>query len=471
MSDAKLNLDEAADRLGMSASGLRKLAESGKISARFDEGRWTFSARAIEAFQARSTDDDVLGGEGLTAGAGSSDIMDLDEGRQVMLEGGSAAEGPGSEATTIGLRGAGDSGGFGGTPNTLAPEAFDDLFGDLGQASGPKTPVPPGKSDAEFDSSMPTLPTMAPTASPFAGFDKEDELGFDLSDSTPGYNVSGPGSGSGSGIGLAAPVGAGSGSNVGSSVPLKPLSSDSFGGMGSGAGMGSGVGGKGPLETVPVSDEDEDEDIFGVPGDIDISASGPASGINLASPADTGVGLEEDSEFDLSLEGDSAGDVFETDDFEVPGFKDADEDDRIPAGAGVSSRTQATTTAAKRDDDDSGSDSDFELAIDEEGVEVEESDSEVVAIDEGSDEEGEEGEDDDEDEGELVGAGRGVAAAPAPWDALSIGVIFVNTLVLPVVGIMMLEMLRHSWSTTQPYSLSATVIDQVNELAKAMFGG
>lgn len=276
-----------------------------------------------------------------------------------------------------------------------------------------------------------------------------------------------------------------------------------------------------------VAAEDEEVSLGELTPSGDMTGTSGASGINLHSPADSGINLkqgtppsddsvefelsldeeggtpaptkapskkglkpkpkdkplESDSEFELTLD-DSGGlapleeesasgavgvdkDIFETD-FEMPALDD-----------------ESVSEAVALDDSDTDLESsDFDLALGEE-----DSGSQVVAI-EGEEEadeaaatvarpgrgakvaEGAEEEIEDliseeggevEEEEELVGAGT-AAAAPANWGILPAIVMLPCVLIMLVLGMMAFELLHGMWGYKQTYKPTGAVIESISQL-------
>lgn len=183
--------------------------------------------------------------------------------------------------------------------------------------------------------------------------------------------------------------------------------------------------------------------------------------------------MTSDSEFELSLDSSEESDIFGTE--ELPGFKEEESDDKL--GAKVKGPAPTKPKAPGKPQFEETSDSDFELAMDEEfDIEEEESGSEVVAIDEDrpaapvrADDEVE----DDDFSDDLTPVGRAArprmsaiveTAAPAAWPGWLIPFLALNTILLAVVGMMMHELMRNAWSYNTPYTMNATIIDNLKNL-------
>ncbi len=248
-------------------------------------------------------------------------------------------------------------------------------------------------------------------------------------------------------------------------------------------------------------------DLGELPSDSDLTRASGTSGLNLQSPADSGISLEQgsgpsddlsfelsldesassvtpkpkkktgdsSSEFDLSLEEGSGiapleeekKDVFDSD-FKVPALEGSDSDN-----VGLS-------------DEDSGVESsDFELALDDENLTIEDTGSEVVVIEEGADEADEtairpqlmEGEIEEEAGEEMVAveaeeeeeaalAAAAAEAQPVEWGPLPTILLAPAAFVMVLIGFLLFEMLNSVWSYSQPNAVTG----QISEMFGKMFG-
>ncbi len=247
-------------------------------------------------------------------------------------------------------------------------------------------------------------------------------------------------------------------------------------------------------------------DLGELPSDSDLTRASGTSGINLQSPADSGISLEQgsgpaddlsfelsldesassvtpkpkkkttdsSSEFDLSLE--EAGGIAPLEEEKKDIF---DSDFKVPKGAEGSD-------SGLVDEDSSVESSDFELALDDENLTIEDTGSEVVVIEEGADEADEtairpqlvEGEMEEEGGEELVAveaaeeeeeAGLVAAAAaaePVEWGPLPTILLAPTALVMVLVGFLLFEMLSSVWSYTQPNAVTG----QISEMFGRMLG-
>jgi excisionase family DNA binding protein len=286
---------------------------------------------------------------------------------------------------------------------------------------------------------------------------------------------------------------------------------------------------KGPSDSVFEASSSEE---FALSGDSDVAKglSGPSgtSGINLASPSDKGMSLEDSSSeealtFDLAAEESGTtprpkkGPAAKTEpdsssEFELTldddgglapldeGRKDADNVVRTDMVLPIQDSSSSEELALQAEEGGSSSDinletSDFELALDEEGVAAEgDTGSEVIVIDEEVEEgdstavkpqpvgelEAEEVQEVVEgaeeltveeavEEEEAAPAGKvqpvAVEAPPAEWGWWSI-VHLPTTIVLLFTGFLLFEMLRSIWGYNQPTAVGSRVFDMFQSVMK-----
>lgn len=490
------SLDEAAKVLGMAVDELNQMARERKIRAFADSGSWKFRQQDIEELRRTrqfGSDPEIRLADTPFSG-GSADILDDDEDHVLSSDQPPRIASSDSAATIIGMKG---------TPRDSESDVRLELASDASGSDSDIRLVPDSSSGSlpEIDDDM--LPigedvirapsdsdirmtfedsAMAPKKTVREAMDRTEEIELGDASEVPILPTSGKSK---------------SDSREKASASSKGednfnLDDDLDGGFRLEGEEDLGVFDDSKFE-VPVakgkkddsgSENDlslgsddirlEDDSDF-VLDDVSPKLSGSDSGINLSKPNDSGISLEpdddaSDSEFEVSLDTEDS-DLFGSED--LPAFKD-DSSPKLGGGKGK----PAAKGKAKDDDEDSTedtgpSDSDFELSIDDEFEVEEESGSEVIALDDEEDEEDEEEEDidfEDEEDAPRPAARQPkqvvVAAVSAPWPNWLAPVLAVNTLVLALVGIMMYEVMRNAWSHQSPYSMSATVINQVNELAK-----
>ncbi len=201
---------------------------------------------------------------------------------------------------------------------------------------------------------------------------------------------------------------------------------------------------------------DDDELVLGSGsgGSGDVTGGTGDTGVNLTSPSDSGLNLEEEP---LDLAGSSVSSL------ELP----EDEDDEILDLEALESGSDMQMEA----------DEDFNLTpSDAEGDDEEDSGSQVIALEdsEAFEEEatvlatGEEpGTIDGETEGELGGLGQtqGAMAVPAsaspetPYSVYNIVGLVVVVMILALAGMLMTDLIRNIWSWDQPYTASTSLMD------------
>ncbi len=496
MAQEYINLEEAADQLGITKEELARKAQKREIRAFADRGTWKFRKKDIEEHARQAG---IGSGAEIVFGDLDEDLPTLDSGSsdQILLSEQTVAE-TGSSASGKRVIGMDE---FGRTPSDsdvrLVPEGGPKKGSDsdVKLVGGVK---PPSDSDVKV------------VAAPSGASDSDVKI----KGPTPGDSdvrldrIKAP---SDSGIRMADSVAPKSSSDVTQDLPV-------FTGMEEdGLAITTGSSGDQPIAGDPdsdfeigaQSDADSDFELGGsaepssgdsdmtlalddnvglVPEEIRLSPTGPsdsdvtagtpsASGVNLNSPADSGIALDEAPSSGRSgrslgaTEGTAkpASDIFETD-FEVPVL---DSDQEIEA-------------SSSSDTEQIAGDSDFELTgSDLEGSEGEaDSGSQVLSLD---DEEhvdeaaatrlqaapaGEQWEEELEGEGEpefteesgTVGAvGRasdalpaedsGVAAAPlvtagsgeAEWGGLWVGILSFSTVIMLLLGMVMFDMVRTMW--------------------------
>jgi excisionase family DNA binding protein len=329
------SLDEAADQLGISKDHLSQLREAGKVRAYRDGASWKFRAEDIDKLAADGVPQLDPGASDLSLGDGGSSIsgglsgLDLDlgddgpaEGSEIGLHMGSdleEASGPASdinlddvdEPTVAGIDesdsdsislGDDDSidlntdsilmseselGGIGSRPpSTIIGKAELDLDADLDlspveKSSGPVSDVrladESGLSAGDDDLAL-DIP------SPSDNFEGLDELEVDLE--AESSRILSP-----EDVAKAQAAAKSSAKSKGaelSDIGLAPGSS--MGGVMSDIGIGSGgnLSGLSALEL-----DDEDDQVLGEGSGSDVTLSGESSGINIISPSDSGLALDE----------------------------------------------------------------------------------------------------------------------------------------------------------------------------------
>lgn len=512
------SLEEAAKILGMPVDTLSRMAQKRQIRAFADGGSWKFRHQDIEELRRQNSlvsDPDVhLSGDSIHGNSGdSASIMD-DDGDVIIDDSGLSGMGLGlhdaldTEPTMVGMRSRGDQDSnvhliinddpdtgdsdirlvasppkstSKGTPKTNTPKTASAKAADSGIGLGSTPERTPTDSDIRLsfddaDLGADKLFLDDDVAAPVIQPDRTEEFhlpGVDDLESTSAF---------------AGNANAGDNDDLAfnlSGDDLKEFDLDSAADFGLDVDDApppkTAKGGKpkpveeeddSDFQTFALAEDDDDSIDLGAPA-TNLPRSGPASGINLATPADSGISLEEsnhgmDSEFELSL--DSEEEDYNLDSDEEIGFKDDDEDSHVakvtpPSTKRGGAKAPASSKAVASSD---STDSDFELALDEsieEDTEAE-SGSDVVAIEE-DDEEADDYDDyDDYEDAPAASAGAGavpsrmapvtVAAAQAPWNAGVLVMSLLTSLLLCLGGAMMVEIMRNTHSAHEPYALTGT---------------
>ncbi len=396
MSANFIELNEAAEKLGVSTDELNEMRLRGEIHGVRDGASWKFKSSEIER---------VLEDRGADESGGSS--LDLDD-----------SDGGTSSALDLG----------GEAADVDAPTAIGSLD-DFDEMGLPSEESGPGTADE------------AESSSDLALDDSEGESSVDLME------------GSGSDL-------------LDSGKELASGGSDELGFEGSDLSLSSGASldesksgapERGSGAELSIDDDDElalgDDDEL-VLGSGDVTGGTGDTGINLTSPSDSGLNLEEEP---LDLAGSSVSSL------ELP----EDEEDEILDLEGFDGGSDMSLQA----------DEDFNLTPSGgEAEDEEDSGSQVIALEdsEAFDEEatvlatGEE-------PGTLDGEGGGTAegfsgpqdamAAPAsaapelPYSVYNIVGLLVVALILALAGMLMTDLIRNIWSWDQPYSASTSLMD------------
>lgn len=483
-----LNLEEAAQQLGISKEDLAKKAQKREIRAFADRGTWKFRKQDIEEHARQAG---IGSGAEIVFGDLDEGLPELESGSsdQILLSDSSLADAPsGSGKRVIGM----DE--FGRTPSDsdvrLVPEAKATKKGsdsDVKLVGGAK---PPSDSDVKVIA---------------AGTVADTDSDVKIKGPAPGDSdvrldrVKAP---SDSGIRIADPLAPHGVSDVTQDLPVfKGLEDE-------GLSISSGSSGEQPI----ASDSDSDFDLspprekagkFGksqgdsdmtlalddniglVPDEIKLSPKSPSdsdvtvgspssSGLSLSSPADSGIALDRaPSRSGRNLGATDgppkpASDIFETD-FEVPIL---DSDHEIPSSGSGSGSSDTEQLSA---------DSDFELSGSDVGGTVDaDSSSQVLSLEgeeqvdeaaatrlQASPHEDEQWEEDlesdrpgefEEESGSIAAVDRGsdessgaapalvpVGAGEAEWGGLWIGFLSVSMVVMLVLGMVMLDLVRTMW--------------------------
>jgi excisionase family DNA binding protein len=220
-----------------------------------------------------------------------------------------------------------------------------------------------------------------------------------------------------------------------------------------------------------IGDDDElalsDDDELVLGGSGDVTGGSGESGINLTSPSDSGLNLEEEP-MDLagssvsSLELPEDDDIIDLDDLDAGGEEatqlKADEDFQLAPSA----------MSGDEDEEDSGSQvialEDSEAFTDAAGMLVDDEEAEPVL-----------GKTEDELDGALdqyqaspgVQPAAGMAYGPlpeAPYSIWNIIVLLTIFVILGMTGMLMADLMRNMWSWNEPFAASSPVMDMMVKL-------
>ncbi|MCL4206328.1 MAG: hypothetical protein KJ000_27920 [Pirellulaceae bacterium] len=220
-----------------------------------------------------------------------------------------------------------------------------------------------------------------------------------------------------------------------------------------------------------VDDDDElalsDDDELVLEGSGDITGGSGESGINLTSPSDSGLNLEEEP---MDLAGSSVSSL------ELPEDDDIIDLDDLDAGADEATQLKAdedfqlapSAMMGDEDEEDSGSQvialEDSEAFTDAAGMLVGDDEAEPVL-----------GKTEDELDGALdeyqaspgIQPAAGMAYAPLPeapysiWNIIALLTIFV---ILGLTGMLMADLIRNMWSWTETFTASTPIMDMMVKL-------
>ncbi len=414
MAATYIELDEAAKQLGVTAEQLNDMRLRGEIYGVRDGASWKFKAdevqRAAEELGVASadSDDDALSFEG-DADASSSDLQ---------LE----AEGPVSSDSPTEIGAAADRGSGAGSDVNL--EDDDDEL----------------RLRPESSSDVALIPDKAGSGVNLVADDDDDDIlaGSDV-------NLEAAGTGDldfeGSDLSIASDLSL-EGDKAASESP--------------------------PGKEVTIGDDDElaldDDDELVLDGGSDVTGGSGGSGINLTSPSDSGLNLEEEP---MDLAGSSVSSLELPEDDDIIDLDDLDEVDESPA-LKADEDFQLTASAMAGEDDeeeDSGSQvialEDSEAFVDSEMLEE---DTEPVLA-----------QADDELEGALdqfeasptlqPAAQAGPAALDeAPYTIYNVVALLAICLVLGLTGMLMMDLVRNMWSWDETYTASTPLMDMLVQL-------
>jgi excisionase family DNA binding protein len=495
-----ISLADAAQQLGISRDHLNQLREKGKLRAYRDGASWKFRAEdvarlAAEGVPPPSSPSSVLnlGAESKVSAEGpvSSSGMDLDRAEEesavaatsdIDLEeideptvpAGVSGANLSDEAVlesddenalsdSILLSEAELGGGGDRPPSTIIGKAELDAEADLitteGSQAGPESDVrlaSPASDVLASGTSEDVFGTNLP--SPSGSFDQVEELEVDLE--AESSRVLGPDVASKA---KAAAKVARAAADTGD-LELAPGSSVTS--VGSGVGLGgeggeTGLTGLSSLELE--SPGDEDEQVLGEASSSDITLSGESSGINIISPSDSGLALDE---VPLDLSGGAMGSSLDLGDISAEEEEDVELE---PLDIGEAKAPQGSGVEA------------FQLTpLGEEAEEEEKDSSQIIALEEISEEDSAAASAESAavgaemltDEFGVVGLATGGGGAAAvvepvvetPFSTPVIVFLGLCILLLAVCGMMVFDLIRNMWSWDQIYSVNSSLLDALYPL-------
>jgi len=434
-----IELNQAAKMLGVSADELNNMRLSGDIYGVRDGSSWKFKADEIER---------VAEERGISLAGAPDAEADLD------MELGTADEGGSSDLAL-----------------DLEAEDIDDsptAIGKGGEAAARSAGEVPlaGAGKGAAAARSPDKPAAKPSSASDLGFDLESESDIRLvaDESGSGVNLVAGSSDDvlgGSDIGLEA-GGAGTGDlaiegsdlDISSDVSLEEAPKPAA----------KAPAAKSPDSDVTIGESeeislDEDDELVLDAGGSDITRGAGDTGINLASPSDSGLNLEEEP---LDLAGSSVSSLELPEDEDLLDLEDLEAESEAAAPAQADEDFQLAPSAAlQEDEEDSGS----------QVIALEDS-SAFVAASEGVLEGGEAVIDEAEQADELAGALEEKEAAPVTlptvelaaaqdipysiWNVLSLLAI---TVILAVTGMLMTDLVRNMWTWDQTFSASTPIMD------------
>jgi excisionase family DNA binding protein len=486
MAQKFVSLDEAAKLLGISKDHLGELREAGKVRAYRDGASWKFRADDVEKLVAEgipaagsdvslgqespsdgataaATSDIQLdtGDDDLPASAAASDISleDLDEptvpadgteeGDVLELSAGNDADEL-SDSILLSETELGES--TDRPPSTIigkAEMAADldlELAGDSSAAAkGDHPPLikpkssSPGRGDAVLDTEPPGLSD---------NFGDLDELEIDLE--AESSRILAPEDVTKAKRAAKAKVEKAGESKAGKSSDLELAPSDSSASPSASGGVlesALGVSGAGlsGLSSLELEGSDIDDEVLGDGSDITLSSE--SSGINIISPSDSGLALDE-----VKLELGSSSPIGSS----------------LDLGAG--SEAEAVLEPLEEADEEGAGE--FALTpFGEEAVEEEEDSSQIIPLDEVSEDEA------------LLGTGArpvealaddfaaipaggmmavGEPVADTPFPGWIIGLLSICVLMMTLCGMMVFDLMRNMWSWDQVYTLNSTLLEVLN---------
>lgn len=222
-------------------------------------------------------------------------------------------------------------------------------------------------------------------------------------------------------------------------------------------------------DDLTIGDDDElaldDDDELVLDGGSDITGGAGDTGINLTSPSDSGLNLEEEP---LDLAGSSVSSL------ELPEDDDIIDLDDLDAGPDEDTQLQvdedfqlAPSMEVEDDEDDSGSQvialEDSEAFLGEAGVAALEEDDATLGVETDDLEEALVADQEDKPVTQAAIPDSVMLAAHPEmpysiWNVLSLLVI---VMILSITGMLMMDLVRNMWSWDQPYTASTSIMDMM----------
>ena len=480
------SLDDAAQQLGVSKERLTQLREAGKVRGYRDGASWKFRSDDIERLSSEGIPTIDPPPSDIDLGSGLSLDLDRDlEGKPAAASGldldlseGDILPGPASdlnlddiEEPTVPAMSGDES------DEVLGADDDDELLNlsdsillsekSLGGTLGRPPSTIIGKADLDPDGDLDlTLrgdnestaisDVKLATSDVLSGVDDDSldlepsgmsdnfqglaEVEVDLEAESSRVHSPGPTKGKGAGRAQAAPA-----SDLDLAVSDSSVmgASSDIGLAGSSAGAGTGAGLTG-LSALELAGDDDDDQVLGEGSDITLSAA--SSGINIISPSDSGLSLDEVALSSASLSS--------------------------PLDLGE----DVTLEPLELSDDEMEGDEPFQLTPLGEGEDDEKDSSQIIALDDIGEEEtagvvfhAEEEAGGMRDDFGTVGLTPGAAVMAVPAEDVAIsgwvfGLLTCGVLLLLVCGMMMFDLVRNIWSWDGVSPLNSTLLEVVNPL-------
>ena len=416
-------LDDAAKQLGISKERLNELREGGKVRAYRDGTSWKFRSEDLAALSGELTPakDPSVSDIALEAIDEPSDPAD-----SILVSDAEVGGSPNRPPSTVIGEKKGRSAGESDLELALDEGSSKDAAGSSRSAAGASDVLAAGSgSNVLGPSETPPVPS--------GKFEDLDEIDIDLETES---------------------------SKIHSDIDLpksRPGQQESDLQL-----VDSGVGGASPSGSggseIRLA-EDEDDDLVLSESGSDVTLSPGDSGINLISPSDSGLALDD---LDLDLSGSSSAGKLELDE----GSEEQVVLEEEPESRGKSAAKDddfLLTPLGEAGEDDSSSqviELDSEAEFQESTAIITDRPEETAVL-----------EPVDEEEGVFTDTGAGMPigmapvaapAQPVEFTGANIAFLILCLVVLAICGIMMLDLLRQIWSWDQPFSINGTLIEALN---------